>query len=91
MGAGDGIPEYGGCPTVDSRVFDRYYSDIRLHQNNGGLTPNESERLYWHSDYVEGANFESPLRKPSGLLLFCAPQIGLAHILIAQQLLTTAA
>ena len=24
-----------------------YYSDIRPHQYNGGLTPNESERLYW--------------------------------------------
>ena len=24
-----------------------YYSRLRPHQYNGGLTPNESERLYW--------------------------------------------
>ncbi|MGL4379570.1 MAG: integrase core domain-containing protein, partial [Vibrio sp.] len=24
-----------------------YYSQLRPHQYNGGLTPNESERLYW--------------------------------------------
>ncbi|WP_439653998.1 IS3 family transposase, partial [Vibrio azureus] len=27
----------------------RYYSQIRPHQYNGGLTPNESERLYWET------------------------------------------
>ncbi|EGU36719.1 transposase OrfAB, subunit B [Vibrio ichthyoenteri ATCC 700023] len=25
----------------------RYISQLRPHQYNGGLTPNESERLYW--------------------------------------------
>ncbi|MGL5344374.1 MAG: IS3 family transposase, partial [Plesiomonas sp.] len=24
-----------------------YYSQLRPHQYNGGLTPNESERRYW--------------------------------------------
>lgn len=26
-----------------------YYSHLRPHQYNGGLTPNESERLYWEN------------------------------------------
>lgn len=26
-----------------------YYSQLRPHQYNGGLTPNESERLYWEN------------------------------------------
>ncbi|WP_156684050.1 IS3 family transposase, partial [Vibrio sp. UCD-FRSSP16_30] len=34
----------------------RYYSQIRPHQYNGGLTPNESERLYWQS-YKTVASF----------------------------------
>ena len=34
----------------------RYYSKIRPHQYNGGLTPNESERLYWQT-YKTVANF----------------------------------
>ncbi|TFH88825.1 IS3 family transposase, partial [Vibrio ouci] len=34
----------------------RYYSQIRPHQYNGGLTPNESERLYWKT-YKTVANF----------------------------------
>ena len=33
-----------------------YYSQIRPHQYNGGLTPNESERLYWKT-YKTVANF----------------------------------
>ncbi|MEZ9709732.1 IS3 family transposase [Vibrio breoganii] len=34
----------------------RYYSQIRPHQYNGGLTPNESERQYWET-YNAVANF----------------------------------
>lgn len=34
----------------------RYYSQIRPHQYNGGLTPNESERQYWET-YKAVANF----------------------------------
>lgn len=34
----------------------RYYSQIRPHQYNSGLTPNESERLYWET-YKTVANF----------------------------------
>ena len=33
-----------------------YYSSNRPHQYNGGLTPNESERLYWNA-YKTVANF----------------------------------
>ena len=33
-----------------------YYSQLRPHQNNGGLTPNESERLYWENSKTV-ANF----------------------------------
>lgn len=33
-----------------------YYSETRPHQYNGGLTPNESERLYWN-DSKTVANF----------------------------------
>lgn len=29
-----------------------YYSQLRPHQYNGGLTPNESERLYWRNSKV---------------------------------------
>ena len=30
-----------------TRYIIGYYSQLRPHQYNGGLTPNESERLYW--------------------------------------------
>ncbi|MCL1056333.1 integrase core domain-containing protein, partial [Shewanella algae] len=30
-----------------SRYVTGYYSQLRPHQYNGGLTPNESERRYW--------------------------------------------
>ncbi|ENB4326700.1 IS3 family transposase [Vibrio vulnificus] len=33
-----------------------YYSEVRPHQYNGGLTPNESERLFWQN-YKTVANF----------------------------------
>lgn len=33
-----------------------YYSQLRPHQYNGGLTPNESERLYWE-DSKQVASF----------------------------------
>jgi len=34
----------------------RYYSQIRPHQYNGRLTPNEWERLYWET-YKTVTNF----------------------------------
>lgn len=34
----------------------RYYSDTRPHDYNGGLTPNESERLFWNCSKIV-ANF----------------------------------
>ena len=33
-----------------------YYSEVRPHQYNGGLTPNKSERLFWQN-YKTVANF----------------------------------
>ncbi|EJL9435161.1 IS3 family transposase, partial [Vibrio cholerae] len=33
-----------------------YYSQLRPHQYNSGLTPNESERLYWENSKTV-ANF----------------------------------
>ncbi len=38
-----------------------YYSQLRPHQYNGGLTPNESERLYWDNSKTV-ANFSWPLQ-----------------------------
>jgi putative transposase len=32
-----------------TRYITGYYSQLRPHQYNGGLTPNESERLYWET------------------------------------------
>uniref|UniRef100_UPI00188B943E integrase core domain-containing protein n=2 Tax=Vibrio anguillarum TaxID=55601 RepID=UPI00188B943E len=32
-----------------TRYITGYYSQLRPHQYNGGLTPNESERLYWEN------------------------------------------
>ena len=45
-------------PTIGYRSFNEakiditkyiigYYSQVRPHQHNGGLTPNESEKRYW--------------------------------------------
>ena len=30
-----------------TRYIIGYYSQVRPHQHNAGLSPNESERLYW--------------------------------------------
>ncbi len=32
-----------------TRYITGYYSQLRPHQHNNGLTPNESEELYWKS------------------------------------------
>lgn len=32
-----------------TRDIVEYYSQLRPHQYNGGLTPNESERVYWEN------------------------------------------
>ncbi|ENL1285678.1 IS3 family transposase [Vibrio parahaemolyticus] len=39
-----------------TRYITGYYSQLRPHQYNGGLTPNESERLYWENSKTV-ANF----------------------------------
>ena len=47
-------------PTVGYRNFNEakiditkyiigYYSQVRPHQHNGGLAPNESEKIYWQN------------------------------------------
>lgn len=46
------VPTNGYCNFNDavvsiSKYIHGYYSQVRPHQYNGGLTPNESERLYW--------------------------------------------
>lgn len=63
------LPEW--IPTVGYRSFAEahqeimryiigYYSQRRPHQYNGGLTPNESERLYCENSKVV-TNFARPL------------------------------
>jgi putative transposase len=42
---------YGNFTEADKAITNYitgYYSETRPHQYNGGLTPNESERLYWN-------------------------------------------
>ncbi|TVO34417.1 IS3 family transposase, partial [Vibrio algivorus] len=39
-----------------TRYIIGYYCQLRPHQYNGGLTPNESERLYWENSKIV-ANF----------------------------------
>ena len=42
---------YGNFTEADKEITNYitgYYSETRPHQYNGGLTPNESERLYWN-------------------------------------------
>jgi putative transposase len=46
------VPEYGyvnfsEASTAITNYITGYYSQLRPHQYNGGLTPNESERLFW--------------------------------------------
>jgi len=43
-----------------TRYIIGYYSQLRPHQYNGGLTPNESERLYWENSKTV-TNFCWPL------------------------------
>jgi len=50
---------YGNFTEADKAITNYitgYYSETRPHQYNGGLTPNESERLYWN-DSKTVANF----------------------------------
>ena len=39
-----------------TRLIRGYYSQLRPHQYNGELTPNEFERLYWEN-FKTAANF----------------------------------
>lgn len=43
--------EYQGVKEAKNSIIDciiGYYCQVRPHQYNGGLTPNESERLFWN-------------------------------------------
>ncbi len=55
------IPVSGYCNIVQAqqeiiRYIVGYYNQLRPHQYNGGLTPNESEKRYWEN-YKTVANF----------------------------------
>ncbi len=51
-----GYRDIGEAKSEISRYVTGYYSQLRPHQYNGGLTPNESERRYW-LEYKTVANF----------------------------------
>lgn len=55
------VPTVGYCSFAEAqqeitRYIIGYYCQLRPHQYNGGLTPNESERLYWKNSKTM-ANF----------------------------------
>ncbi|AJR06774.1 transposase IS3/IS911 family protein [Photobacterium gaetbulicola Gung47] len=51
-----GYESFGQAQRSITQYITGYYSEIRPHQYNGGLTPNESERLFWN-DSKTVANF----------------------------------
>ena len=44
-----GYPSFTKARMAITRYITGYYSQLRPHQYNGGLTPNESERLFWQN------------------------------------------
>lgn len=55
MGTDDRLPELRGRNAI-TRYITGYYSELRPHWYNGGLTPNESERLFYEQSTTV-ANF----------------------------------
>lgn len=51
-----GYANFGEANNAITNYIIGYYSQLRPHQYNGGLTPNESERLFWESSKTV-ANF----------------------------------
>ncbi|CNJ90204.1 Putative transposase [Yersinia intermedia] len=45
----NGYANFSEASTAITNYITGYYSQLRPHQYNGGLTPNESERLFWKS------------------------------------------
>lgn len=43
----NGYANFSEASTAITNYIMGYYSQLRPHQYNGGLTPNESERLFW--------------------------------------------
>jgi len=42
-----GFVNFSEASAAITNYITGYYSQLRPHQCNGGLTPNESERLFW--------------------------------------------
>lgn len=51
-----GYPSFSAAQSAIVRYITHYYSDVRPHGYNGGLTPNQSERLF-HEQSGRVANF----------------------------------
>ncbi|WP_016598936.1 IS3 family transposase, partial [Yersinia pestis] len=43
----NGYDNFSGTSTAITNYITGYYNQLRPHQYNGGLTLNESERLFW--------------------------------------------
>ncbi|SXE45840.1 transposase [Klebsiella variicola] len=43
----NGYASFSEASAAITNYITEYYSQLRPHQYNGGLTPNESERLFW--------------------------------------------
>jgi putative transposase len=49
VGAGAGLSILADAQRSILGYLTVYYSEIRPHQNNGGLPPNNEEEIYWKS------------------------------------------
>ncbi len=49
---GNGYVNFSEASTAITNYITEYYSQPRPHQYNGGLTPNESARLFWKNSKV---------------------------------------
>ena len=56
QGSAGGYRSFSEAQQQITRYIVGYYSQLRPHQYNGGLTPNESERLFWENSRIV-ANF----------------------------------
>ncbi len=52
----NGYANFSKTSAAMTNYITGYYSQLRSHQYNGGLTPNESERLFWKNSKAV-ANF----------------------------------
>lgn len=59
----NGYANFSQASAAITNYITGYYSQLRPHQYNGGLTPNESERLFWE-------NSKMALSKEFGLKVF---------------------